>query len=194
VATTHLCGRLLRSRKCEADTHGLLTRTGWAGPKRAADDPGWTLPLGSLLLHLKCSSMQPPPPQSMAMGYPAQGMPFPATGGDAEMRDRRMEYSGAWSTGAIEAPVRRPLAFCCALCCGPCVSYALRKRALHGDMTRCVACQRIITGTELSLQGTPVVRGHFPAPAAAERRVRLSAASHWRRAAASARPWPPRAF
>lgn len=56
------------------------------------------------------------------------------------MRDARLRYHAQWDTGALEAPIRRPLAFCTAVLCPPCTSYVLRARALHGDLSRYVCC------------------------------------------------------
>lgn len=52
----------------------------------------------------------------------------------------RKSYRNFWHTDLMSAPLADPLYCCFAVCCGPCASYLLRKRALYNDMSRYVCC------------------------------------------------------
>jgi hypothetical protein len=70
-------------------------------------------------------------------GYPAAQ---PSSGSDAQRLARAETHAAEWRIGSLEAPLRRPGAFVAAAACPCCMSFELRRRALHGDMTRYVCC------------------------------------------------------
>lgn len=70
------------------------------------------------------------------MGVPATQ----TSSGNDEQRLARAQHPNEWRVGSLETPLRRPGAFCTAAACPWCMSYYLRKRALHGDMRRYVCC------------------------------------------------------
>jgi hypothetical protein len=71
------------------------------------------------------------------MGVPATQ---PSSGSDAQRLARATAHNAEWRVGALAAPLRRPGAFCAAAACPWCMSYYLRRRALHDDMRRYVCC------------------------------------------------------
>ena len=53
---------------------------------------------------------------------------------------RKEQYVKHWETEVFSAPGAAPCYCCYTLWCSWCASYQLRKRALHGDMTRYLCC------------------------------------------------------
>ncbi|CAA2994214.1 PLAC8 family [Olea europaea subsp. europaea] len=52
----------------------------------------------------------------------------------------RQNYHNLWHSDLMRTMQNDPLYCCLAIWCGPCVSYRLRKRAIHNDMSRYVCC------------------------------------------------------
>lgn len=52
----------------------------------------------------------------------------------------RQSYRNHWHTDLMKATFADPLYCCFSMCCAPCASYLLRKRALYNDMSRYTCC------------------------------------------------------
>ncbi|CAH9123728.1 unnamed protein product [Cuscuta epithymum] len=52
----------------------------------------------------------------------------------------RQSYRNHWHTDLMNATLADPLYCCFSVCCAPCASYLLRKRALYNDMSRYTCC------------------------------------------------------
>ena len=88
--------------------------------------------------------IQQPPPDLLLLLLPmATVTGFPVaqpSSGNEQQRNARLVFPNQWPVGALQTPFKRPGAFCLSVLAPWCMSYALRRRTLRGDMSRYLCC------------------------------------------------------